>query len=120
MNFYNRIHKHCIRYEEYSKNCNFNSFNLERYYTFKLVSIIIDNKTDNEFIIFYNKKLSQFKLNQKYYNKGYFFDRFIDANDFIEKILSPYINNENFYKEINEFIINIKDVYLLLLNLKEF
>ncbi len=24
----------------------------------------------------------------------------------LKKILSPYINNENFYKEINEFIIN--------------
>jgi len=109
MNFYNTINQLCIRYEEYSKNCNFNSFNLERYYTFKCLLVIIDKKTDEEFIIFYNKNFSDFKLNQKYYNEGILFDTFNNANDFIKKLCSPYINNENFYKEIRLFIIRFKE-----------
>jgi hypothetical protein len=63
-------------------------------------------KTDEEFIIEYNKNFSDFKFKQKYYNKGYvYFDTFIGANDFIEKITSLYINDENFYIEINRFIL---------------
>jgi hypothetical protein len=68
--------------------------------------MILDKKTDKEFVIFYNKHFSDFKLKQKYYNKGYvYFDTFVGANDFIEKITSHYINDENLYIEVNRFIL---------------
>jgi hypothetical protein len=106
MNFYKKINNIYSKCEEYEKEMVLNSFNKHRYMCFKLVLMMLYQKTDEEFIIFYNKNFSDFKFKQKYYNKGYvYFDTFIGANDFIEKITSLYINDENFYIEINRFIL---------------
>jgi len=63
-----------------------------------LLLIIINKKPDYEFILFYNSYLSKFK---KVYYEGYlYFDRFIDINDFINKVCSYFINNE-----LNQYLI---------------
>ncbi len=118
MNFYNKINEQCIKYREYKINCNFNSFNIERHKFFELLLGLINDKTDEEFDIFYKKHISYFKLKQKYYTKLanseiILFDSFNNINDFMNKICSPYISNIDFYKELNAILLSYPIVYYI-------
>ena len=105
MNFFNKINQYYIKYEENKKDVNFNSFNIARYTLLKLLLIIINKKPDYEFTLFYNSYLSKFKFKKVYYEGYLYFDRFIDINDFINKVCSYFINNEDFYNELNQYLI---------------
>ena len=77
---------------------------------------VICDFEDNKFEIIYNNYISNFKL-KKYYSHNiepYTFNSFIDINDFIDKISVLYISRD-FYKEINQFLIDFYDEFNIFL-----
>jgi len=107
MSYYNTINNAYVNQKSLYMYDNYN----DSIITYELLLKIIryNDNDDTKFDIFYKKHMTNFKLNQKYYNEGILFDTFNNANDFIKKLCSPYINNENFYKEIRLFIIRFKE-----------
>ncbi len=102
-------------YYEKVKECytNHKQYNNIIMISFQLLLEIIDNKTDEEFDVFYTKYMSNFKLRQYYFTRLFNpymecnFNSFNDTKDFIDKSCSVCINDVNFYKEINKFMTDI-------------
>ena len=76
--------------------------------TSELLLEIFDNKNSDEIDNFFNTHILNFKFKEKYmhfYKKDYF-ESFKDTNDIIDK-LDFKVNDEEFYKEFNEFLTSI-------------
>jgi hypothetical protein len=86
--------------------------------SFKLLLEIIDNKTDEEFDVFYTKYMSKFKLKQYYFTRLFNpymecnFNSFNDTKDFIDKSFVS-LNDINFYREINKFMTDINQINII-------
>jgi len=101
-------------YNKYKSNKNRYSFILNKMQTYKLLLDIIDDKYDNEFNDFYIKYMSSFQLKRCYFARLFNpfkecnFNTFDNVNDFIDKTCS--VNEENYYLELNIFLIDIVNI----------
>jgi len=108
MSFITKISKLYIEYKNKDNQTSFIQSKTELYRL--LLDIISDN--NEEFDIFFKNHISNLELNQYYFtrlsnpHRECIFNSFVDANDFIEKV-SAFINDEEFYKELNSFLSQI-------------
>ena len=111
--YYNKVNE-C--YTKYNNNTYRSSFIDTATQSFKLLLDVIDNKTDDEFDIFYTKYMSNFRLRQYYFTRLFNpymecnFNSFNNTKDFIDKSCSICINDGNFYKELNIFLTDILQI----------
>ena len=106
MSYYNTITE---LYDNYKRLSIYYSYK-NRIKTYELLLKIFsyNNNDDTKFDIFYKKHMANFKLTHYYYIyhiQVKLFNSFINSEDFINTIGAFYINDENFYIEINRFIL---------------
>ncbi len=120
---YDTIYKSYNKYKEIKNRYSFINTVTE---TYKLLLDIIDDKTDDEFNDFYMKYMSKIQLKQYYFARLFNpykecnFNSYDNVYDFIDKSCSSgQVNEENYYLELNTFLIDIiLDINFKLKNIK--
>lgn len=101
---YEKVHEYYTQNKEINNRSSFRDTSRQ---SFKLSLEIIDDKNDDEFGTFFDKYMKNYKFSRNYFHsvKRFDFNSFQDANDFIDKI--RFINDEQFYKDLNSFLNDI-------------
>jgi len=108
---YDTVYKSYNNYKEIKNRYSFINTVTE---TYKLLLQIIADKTDDEFNDFYMKYMLKFQLKQYYFARLFNpykecnFNSYDNVYDFIDKSCSSgQVNEENYYLELNTYLIDI-------------